>query len=88
VADLNADTWLDKAGNHHSNELKVTERFTRTGAETMTYEATITDPMTFSAPVTVRVPMKLNTKPNARIMEYECHALKEHDKLYGAGAAK
>jgi len=88
VADLNADTWLDKAGNHHSADLKVTERFTRTGPEAMTYEAVLTDPKTFSAPVTIRVPLKLNTKPNARIMEYECHAIKEHEQLYGAGAKK
>jgi hypothetical protein len=88
VADFNADTWLDKAGNHHSNELKVTEKFTRTGAETMTYEATMTDPKTFSAPVTIRVPFKLNTKPNARIMEYECHAIREHEELYGSSVKK
>jgi hypothetical protein len=88
VADFNADTWLDKAGNHHSADLKVAEKFTRTGAETMMYEATLTDPKTFSAPVTIRVPFKLNTKPNARIMEYECHAIREHQELYGAGAKK
>ena len=88
VADFNGDTWFDKAGNHHSSELKVTEKFTRTGAETMTYEATMIDPKTFTAPVTIRVPMKLNTKPNARIMEYECHAIREHEALYGAGAKK
>jgi hypothetical protein len=88
VADLNDQTWFDKAGNHHSAEMKVTERFTRTGPEAMTYEATITDPKTFSSPFTIRVPFKLNTKPNARIMEYECHAIREHEGLYGSGAKK
>jgi hypothetical protein len=77
VGAFNNETWFDKAGNHHSTEMKVAEKFTRTSATDMMYEATITDPMTLTAPFTIRVPMKLNTKPNARIMEYECHAIKE-----------
>jgi hypothetical protein len=88
VSGFNADTWFDKAGNHHSTQLSVNEKFTRTSATDMTYEATITDPATFTAPFTIRVPFKLNTKPNARIMEYECNAIREHQELYGTGAKK
>ena len=77
VGDFNDQTWFDKAGDYHSDQLHVVERYTRTGPDTLQYEATITDPMTFSMPWTVRVELHRNTKPHARLMEYECEYLKE-----------
>src|SRR5579871_4881342 len=75
VTGFNDQTWFDKAGNFHSDQLHVVERFTRTGPDTLTYEATITDPKTFSKPWKISVPMSLDKKPNARLMEYECQEL-------------
>jgi hypothetical protein len=75
VTGFNDQTWFDKAGNYHSDELHVVERFTRTGPDALTYEATITDPKTFSKPWKISVPMGLDKKPNARLMEYECQEL-------------
>jgi hypothetical protein len=75
VADFNALTWLDKAGNYHSDQLHVTERFTRTGPAALLYEATISDPMTFSKDWKIAVPMVQKTGPTARLMEYECQKL-------------
>jgi hypothetical protein len=75
VTGFNDQTWFDKAGNYHSDQLHVVERYTRTGPDTLTYEATITDPKVFSKPWTIRVPLMLNKAPNARIMEYECQEL-------------
>lgn len=72
VLSFNDETWLDKAGNYHSDQLHVVERYTRTGPNTMQYEATISDPKTFSKDWKISVPLTLDTKPNARIMEYEC----------------
>jgi hypothetical protein len=77
VADLNDQTWFDKSGNYHSDALHVTERYTRTGPDTLRYEATIEDAKTFSMPWKISVNLQRNTKPNARLMEYECHYLKE-----------
>jgi hypothetical protein len=77
VADLNDQTWFDKAGDYHSDALHVTERYTRTGPDTLRYEATVEDPKTFSMPWKISVNLQRNTKPNARLMEYECHYLKE-----------
>jgi hypothetical protein len=57
--------------------LHVTERYTRTGPDTLRYEATVEDPKTFSTPWTIRVDLHRNTQPNARLMEYECQYLKE-----------
>jgi hypothetical protein len=77
VGDFNDQTWLDKAGDYHSDQLHVTERYTRIGPDTLQYEATIEDPKVFTAPWKIRAELKRNTKPNARIMEYECQYLAE-----------
>ena len=75
VNNFNDKTWLDKAGNHHSSQLHVTERFTRTGPTTMLYEATISDPMTYTKDWKIAIPMVQKTGPTARLMEYECQDL-------------
>jgi hypothetical protein len=75
--DFNDQTWFDQAGDYHSDRLHVVERFTRTGPATITYEAVITDPKVFSKPWTVRLPLTLNTDPQAQILENECNYKKE-----------
>ena len=50
TAGFNDQSWFDRAGNHHSDQMKVTERFTMTDADHINYEATIEDPNTFSKP--------------------------------------
>ena len=75
ITNFNDKTWLDKAGNHHSNQLHVTERFTRTGPTSLLYEATISDPKTFTKDWKIAVPMTQKTGPTARLMEYECQDL-------------
>jgi hypothetical protein len=75
VTNFNDATWLDKAGNHHSDQLHITERFTRTGPNSLLYEATISDPKTFTKDWKIAVPMTQKTGPTARLMEYECQDL-------------
>ncbi len=75
VTNFNDMTLLDKAGDYHSDQLHVTERFTRTGANSLLYEATISDPMTFTKDWKIAVPMVQKTGPTARLMEYECQEL-------------
>jgi hypothetical protein len=77
VADFNDTTWLDGAGSHHSGMLHVVERFTRTGPETIDYEATISDPIVLTRPFKIAMPLALHTDKNFQIMEYECYAMKE-----------
>lgn len=72
VADFNDQTWLDAAGNYHSDALHVVERYTRTDPNTITYEASIEDPKVFTRAWKIRVPLVLNTDKDARLMEYEC----------------
>ena len=50
VADNNDQTWFDASGNFHSGALHVVERYTRTGPDTIGYEATIEDPKVFTGP--------------------------------------
>ncbi|HXG89923.1 MAG TPA: hypothetical protein VNJ02_16470 [Vicinamibacterales bacterium] len=53
-----------------SDNLKVTERFTRTGPETILYKFTIEDPTTFTAPWSGEVPFN---RTDELIYEYACH---------------
>ena len=72
VADFNDQSWLDSAGDYHSDALHVVERYTRSGPDSITYEATIEDPKVFTRAWKIRVPLGRNTQRNARLMEYEC----------------
>ena len=72
VTTLNDLAWFDAAGNHHSDNMHVVERFTRTGPDTMQFEARIEDPDTFTQPWTIRTTLYRVTKAGARIDEDEC----------------
>ncbi len=53
-----------------SERLKVTERFTRTGPDTIRYRFTMDDPDSFTAPVTGELPFN---RIDEMIYEYACH---------------
>jgi hypothetical protein len=69
---LNDQTWLDRSGNHHSNQLKVTERFTLLGPNHIWYEATLDDPLTYSRPWTIEMPLYRLIEENAQLLEHKC----------------
>jgi hypothetical protein len=81
VFGLIADTWLDRAGNFHQG-MTVTERYTPMSDSHLWYEATITDPRTFSRPWKIAMPLYKRMEPNAEIFEYKCVELAE-PLLYG-----
>jgi len=56
---------------YHSDALRVRERFTRTDADTIQYEATIDDPKTWTRPFTIAFPLKRD--PSYGMFEYACH---------------
>jgi hypothetical protein len=68
----NDQTWLDRAGNHHSNKLRVTERFTLLGPNHIWYEATLEDPVTYSRPWTIEMPLYRIVERNAQLLEHKC----------------
>jgi hypothetical protein len=65
-------TWFDRAGNYHSNALKVTERFTLENENLIRYSATIDDPEVFSRPWTISLPLYRRAEPNAQVLEFKC----------------
>jgi len=68
----NDRTWLDRAGNFHSNQLKVTERFTLLDPDHIRYEATLEDPMTYSKPWTIEMPLYRLIDQNMQLLEHKC----------------
>jgi hypothetical protein len=69
------NTWFDRAGNFHSSQLRVIERFTRTGPDHIRYDVTIEDPKVFTRPWKMSMPFYRRQEPNARLLEYECFSL-------------
>jgi hypothetical protein len=72
VTNLNDKTWLDSARHTHSEALHVVERFTRTDADTILYEALIEDPKTYSRPWKIGMPLHRMTEPGFELREQEC----------------
>jgi hypothetical protein len=69
---FNDQSWFDRAGNHHSERMKVTERYTMIGADHIQYEATIEDPQTFTRPWKMRMPLYRRIEPGARLGQFKC----------------
>ena len=82
---FNDQSWFDRAGNHHSEALVVTERFSiapNTGGNILNYTARIEDPKTFTRPWTISMPLYRRVEPNAQLLEYKCVEFSE-ELLYG-----
>ena len=82
VNGFNGQTWLDRAGNHHSPSLTVTERYTMVSPDHIMYEAELDDPETFQRPWTIRMPLYRNIDPNARLGRFKCVEFVE-ELMYG-----
>jgi hypothetical protein len=76
VANHNDQTWLDASGNFHSEQLRLTERYTMVDADTLQYEVTFEDPKVFSRPWKISMPI-YRQKDMDRLLEYQCQAEKE-----------
>jgi hypothetical protein len=74
VVDFNDETWFDRAGNFHSDELHVVERYTLIDPDHIQYAATIEDPKVFTRPWTIRMPLYRRIEKNVQVLEYECYA--------------
>ena len=78
----NAETWLDRAGNFHSEALHVVERFTPTSSHTMDYEATLEDKNVFTRPWKIRMTLYRLVGEDARLQQFNCVEFVE-ELLYG-----
>ena len=79
---FNDQTWFDRAGNHHSWQMVVTERFTLRDRDHILFEATMEDPETFSRPWTIRLPLYRHVDENARLGQFKCVEYVE-ELMYG-----
>ncbi len=82
VTGFNDQTWFDRAGNYHSDQLHVVERYTPRSADTLLYEATIEDPAVFTRPWKISMPLYRRVEQNAQLLEYKCPEFAE-EMLYG-----
>ena len=70
TTNFNGLTRLDTAGHPHSDQLSLTERFTRTDAGHMAYQLTLVDPKTYTKPIVANRTFTLRT--DWEILEYSC----------------
>jgi hypothetical protein len=63
--------WLDYQGDEHSDEMHLTERFTRPDANTLKLEVTIVDPKAYTAPWVFR-PRLYDLHKDWEIKEWYC----------------
>ena len=82
VTGLSEQSWLDRSGNHHSAQMKVTERYTPAGPNHIHYAATIEDPATFTEPWTISMPLYRRMEANAKLMDFRCVEFVE-EMMYG-----
>ena len=73
TTNLNGKTGAQANGNlaMTSDSLELTERFTRTGPDTIQYEVTVNDPRTWTRPWKVAFPLRRDS--SYKIFEYACH---------------
>ena len=82
VSEFNGKNWFDRAGNFHSEGLRLTERFTQMSPDAIWYEATVTDPQTFTEPWTLAMPLYRRLAANATVLDYPCIEFAE-EFMYG-----
>lgn len=78
---FNDKTWLDRAGNFHSDALHVVERWKLLDANTIEYKATLEDPKVFSRPWTISVILHRHREKNFQLVEDYRYTL-DYDQYY------
>jgi hypothetical protein len=75
-------TWFDRAGNFHSGDLKVVERYHYIGPGVVRYEAEITDPDTFTRPWKMSMNLYKHVGEDNRLGQFKCVEFVE-ELIYG-----
>jgi hypothetical protein len=82
VTGLNDSTWFDRAGNFHSDQMTVLERWRMIDPNTVRYEAEITDPDTFTRPWKMAMNLYRRRGEDARLGQFKCVEFVE-ELMYG-----
>jgi hypothetical protein len=81
VTDFNDQTWFDRAGNFHSEDMHVVERYTLADADHINYEVTVEDPKVFTRPWKMSMILYRHKENNMQLLEHECYGF-EFEQYY------
>jgi len=81
VVHFNDETWFDQAGNYHSEDLHVVEKYTLTDPDHIDYQVTIEDPKVFTRPWNIDLVLYRRKEKNVQLLEYECYGF-DLEKYY------
>ncbi len=79
-------SWLDFDGHPHTEELRITERYSRTTVGRIDRQATLTDPKAYTRPIQVSVPLKL--QPDTELIESVCENNRSLERMTAVTAAQ
>jgi hypothetical protein len=82
VTGMVEDTWFDRAGDYHSDALRLTERYTPTSPNTLLYEVTVDDPKVYTRPWKMSMPLYRRMDKNMQLLEFNCVSYVE-ELMYG-----
>jgi hypothetical protein len=84
VRKLDERSWFDHAGNFHSENLHVVERYSPVDRDHLQYDATIEDPDVFTRPWKISMPLYRIIDRNAEIFEWDCRFDQDSEKYKDA----
>jgi hypothetical protein len=70
TTNMNGKTWLNEVGDVVTHAEHVVERFIPTADGKITYRATVTDPIAYTKPWTIEIPLN---RANDELLEVACH---------------
>jgi len=70
TTNLNGKAWMNEVGDVLSYAAHVVERFIPVDADNITYRATVTDPIAFTRPWTIEIPLR---RTDEELLEIACH---------------
>ena len=81
---INDRSWVDTAGHQHSDQFHLVERLEKTDANTIRWTATYEDPVYYTEPFTITLPLK---RQDTVIMSYSCEE-NNRDRVHLENAKK
>jgi hypothetical protein len=82
VTGLNDSAWFDRAGNFHTADMKVVEKYHYTGPGVVRYEAEITDQAIFTRPWKLSMNLYKSNGEDAHLQQFRCVDFVE-ELMYG-----
>jgi hypothetical protein len=82
VTGLIDSSWFDRAGNFHSSDMKVVEKYHYTAPGVVRYEAEITDPTVFTRPWKMSMNLYRHVGEDAQLQQFRCVEFVE-ELMYG-----